>query len=146
MHYICCSMIETFMRTSSRSNASGAHWAMIERSRRPLTVLWAPFLLLLFLSEPQRVVQSALHLVLMSWGYMFGVPPSPSPPLSSSPHPGFPTPTVPPRRAPPDPAPLMSQQDIPGVSGLSLIISLLSLHLQLYQLSDRPPTCTQSNT
>ncbi|TNN45308.1 hypothetical protein EYF80_044493 [Liparis tanakae] len=38
----------------------------------------------------------------------------------------------------------MSQQDIPGVSALSLNISWLSLHLPLYRLSDGLPTNTQT--
>lgn len=67
-------MIETFMRTRTRSNASGLHCSSDRAMQADSDSFMSPFLLPLFLSEPQRVIQPALHLVLMSWFSMFGVP------------------------------------------------------------------------
>lgn len=74
MQYTCWPMIETFTRTSTRSNASGAHWAMIERCRRTLTALWAPFFSLSSSYSPRE--SSSLSFIWFSWvrGFMFGVP------------------------------------------------------------------------
>lgn len=133
MLYTCWLKNETFMRANTSSNASGAHKANDREMQAGSDSFTSSFLLAHSLSEPQRVVVSALHLVLMSQGFMFGIPSS----LSTL-HPSLQPPTAPLRHGPLDPAPLMCQQDIPGVSALSLIISWLLLHL--HQTSDRPPT------
>lgn len=96
------------------------------------------FLLPLFLWTPQRVVQAALHLVLMSWVlHVSVVPPSLS--LQSS---RLNPPAT--RHGPPDPKALMSQQDVPRVTALSLIMSRFFLGLPLYQLPVRAHTHKQT--
>lgn len=103
--------------------------------------LWAPFFSFFLSLRPRE--SSSLPFIWFSW---VGPPCLVDPILIScslvSPNPLF----EPPRSGPHDPAPLWSQQDIPGVSALSLIISWLSLHLPLHQQSDRPPThmCIQT--
>lgn len=93
MQYTCCLMIETFMRTSTRSNASGAHWAMIERCRRTLTALWVPFFSLSSSHSPRE--SSSLPFIWFSWvGAPCLVYPSPIPSSFSFLRPSFPTPSL----------------------------------------------------
>lgn len=113
--------------------------AVIERCRRTLTALWAPFFSLSSSQSPRE--SSSLPFIWFSWAgspclvYPIVIPSSLSSQLRKAP-----------RRGPLDPAPLRAQQEIPGVSTLSLIISRFSLRLPLHQLSDGPPTRTHAFT
>lgn len=120
MQYTCWPITKTF--TSASTTRHLAHTEpMIEKWRLDSDGFMSPFLPPFFLlSLPQRVIQSTLHLFFMSWASMFGAP-HPHRLLSRFPKPSpFPSP----RSGPHDLAALLSQQDIPGVSALSLIISL----------------------
>lgn len=111
------------MRASTGSSASVTHCAVIERCRRTLTALWAPLFSLSSSHSPREPF--SLPFIWFSWA---GAPclVYPVPSSFSSRHPSFPAPppSATTRRGPLDPVPLTSQQDIPEVSPLSLIIAL----------------------
>lgn len=119
MQYTCWPITKTF--TSANTTRHLAHTEpMIEKWRLDSDGFMSPFLPPFFsLSLPQRVIQSTLHLFLMNWASMFGVP-HPHRLLSRFPKP---SPFQSARSGPHDLAALLSQRDIPGVSALSLIIS-----------------------
>lgn len=142
MQYTCWPIAKTFTSVNIGSTASGTHWANDREMKVALWWLYEPlsspsFSLFAPESHPVCPSSGSHELGLHVWWT-----PSSSPALL------FPqTPFLNPQEVGPhDPAPLWSQQDIPGVSALSLIISWLSLHLPLHQQSDRPPThmCIQT--
>lgn len=137
MQYTCWPITKTF--TSANTTRHLAHTEpMIEKWRLDSDGFMSPFLPpSFFLSLPRRVIQSTLHLFLMNWASMFGVPhphrlhshfPEPSPFILLE----------------VDPTTLLhswlsriSQGSVPCLSS-----SLwLSLHLPLRRHSERPPTC-----
>lgn len=124
MQYTCRLIIETLREPTLGAMHLAHTESVIEKCRRTQTALWVVSFSL-FLPSPQRVIQSALHLVLMSRGSRFGEPHPHLPPLSFPNIAAFQPPVNPPRCGPLDPASLMSQQDIPGVSALSLIVLTL---------------------
>lgn len=75
MQYTCWPVAKTFTSANTGNTASGTHWANDREMKVALWWLYEPLSSPSFSSpSPQRVIQSALHLVLMSWASMFGGP------------------------------------------------------------------------
>lgn len=139
MQYTCWLITETWWEPMLGAMHLAHTESMIEKCRRTLTALWVVSFSLSSSLRPRE--SSSLPFIWFSWvGAPCLVNPILISPLFWFPNiAAFQPPVNPPRSGPHDPASLMSQQDIPGVSALSLIVSRLSLLLLLHPQSDSSP-------